>query len=73
MNDLTVDERVQKLTNNIVNAAEQSIPNKIVTVRPRDLPWFHNEIRKEIRKRNKAHKTEKITSTPENWKKIQGS
>ena len=70
MNNLSVDEQVHKLTNNMVKAAEQSIPNKIVTIRPRDLPWFHNEIRNEIRKRTKAHKLAKVTNTPENWKKF---
>ena len=46
----------------------QSIPNKVVTIRPRDLPWIHNEIRTEISKRNRMHQLAKNTNTPENWK-----
>ena len=73
MNDLSIEQQVEKLTSNIEQAAEQSVPSKTVTIRPRDLPWFHNEIRKEIRHRNKAHQLAKLKNTPDSWKKIQGS
>ena len=68
MNNLSIEDQVKKISTNITHAANQSIPNKVVTIRPRDLPWIHNEIRKEIRKRNKIHQLAKRTNTPENWK-----
>ena len=38
----------QQINSIILSAAEQSIPNKIVTIRPPDQPWMHNEIRKKV-------------------------
>ena len=46
------DEQITNLTNNIMKSADKNIPNKTVTIRPRDLPWFHNDIRKHIRIRD---------------------
>ena len=59
MNNLSINEQVNKLTTNIAHSANQSIPNKVVTIRPRDLPWIHNEIRKENRKRKRMHQLAK--------------
>ena len=73
MDELSIDDQVNKLTSNMLKSAEKSIPNKDVTIRPTYLPWFHNEIRKEIRKRNRAHCLAKQTNTPENWKKFRES
>ena len=65
--DLTIDETAAKLTQNILQAADVSIPNKIVTIRPRDPPWMHNGIRRAIRDKNKKHKIAISVKTYETW------
>ena len=37
--------------------AQECIPTKIITIRNNDRPWFNNEIRKEIRIRDRFRKT----------------
>ena len=68
--NLTIDEQVDKITQNILNAAELSIPNKDVTIRPKDQPWLHNEIRKAMRKRTRLHKIAKRTNQPYHWERF---
>ena len=48
-------------------SATKTIPNKIVTSRPSDPPWMHNEIRKLIRLRKRHHSTAKRTDSQSNW------
>ncbi|MCG7877682.1 MAG: reverse transcriptase domain-containing protein [Candidatus Thiodiazotropha endolucinida] len=43
----------ESFTDNLLALAEQSIPCKTVTIRPRDLPWINSDIRKTMRKRNR--------------------
>ena len=38
------DNQIHFIAENITQSAERSIPNEIVTIRPRDLPWFHSGI-----------------------------
>ena len=66
-NDQTVEQQVECITNNILQSADLSIPNKTVTIRPLDPPWFHNEIRLQIRARNRIHKKAKRTNNPNDW------
>ena len=61
-----IGDQIQCIAENIIQSAEQSIPNKIVTIRPRDLPWFHNGIRRSIRKRNRLHGIAKRLNNPDN-------
>ncbi len=58
------------LSNLIVDAASKSIPNKLVTIRPDDIPWFNNSLRRLIRKRNRIHKKAKTTNTEYAWAKF---
>jgi hypothetical protein len=67
LDNKNVDDQVNKITDNIIKAGENSIPNKIVNIRPYDQPWIHNEIRKAIRKRKRVHKIAKETNSPESW------
>ena len=41
--------------------AQECIPTKIITIRNNDRPWFNNEIRKEIRIRDRFRKTLEIS------------
>jgi hypothetical protein len=45
---------VEEFTKLVLDIARQSIPTKTITVR--DKPWFNNEIRKEIRLRDRLRK-----------------
>jgi hypothetical protein len=53
------------LTDTILRIAKNTIPNKLVNIRPRDPPWMHNELRKSIRKRKRLHKSAK--KNPQLW------
>ena len=70
IHDKSIDEQLSSIINNINLSAEQSIPNKNVKIRPRDLPWFHNDIRKNIRVRNRLHTKAKRENTPEAWRRF---
>lgn len=49
------------ITQNIMNAACESIPNKVVTIRPSDKPWMKNKIKHEMRIRDKLYKKRKLS------------
>ncbi len=48
-----LDNNSKKITDIILDAASKSIPNKMATIRPNDIPWFNTNLRKLIRKRNR--------------------
>ena len=52
-NDL--DTSVQIMTDAIFSAAEQSIPNRVVTIRPNDYPWIISYIKTQIRRRRRKY------------------
>ncbi|XP_045166981.2 uncharacterized protein LOC123530276 [Mercenaria mercenaria] len=64
-NDL--EKVTQDITESILSAASESIPNKVVTIRPNNIPWLNTKLRKLIRKRNKIHKRAKKSNTVESW------
>ena len=53
----------------ITKAAENSIPNKIITVRPNDPPWITCYIKRLIRKRKLAFRQHKKTNNIHYWNK----
>ena len=65
----TINDQAKLVTNKIFEAAEVSVPNRVVTIRPKDLPWMYtcNDIRKSIRQRNRTHKLAKSTNDPTHW------
>ena len=65
-----VEEVAQNITNTILTCAKNTIPNKLVTIRPNDIPWLNNNIRKLMRKRNKLHKKAKIVNNEQSWKRF---
>jgi len=40
-----LDDTTEKITAKILSIASQNIPNKIITVRPHDIPWMSNLVR----------------------------
>ena len=62
-----VNEAAIQFTEEILRVSKACIPNKVVTVRPDDKPWFTNELRRLLRKKNRSHSQAKILNTPEQW------
>ena len=54
-----IDGKVRALTDKMLEAVSETIPNKTITVRQNDLPWINNNIRKLIRKRDRIRKKSK--------------
>ena len=66
-NIVSLDECVHLFTKTFIDIAKTYINNKTVTIRNRDKPWLHNEIRKQIRIRKRMHKSAKRFNTPDHW------
>ena len=49
--DENIDQNIQVISDTLIKAAEESIPNKIVTIKPDDHPWNTCYIKNLIRKR----------------------
>ena len=61
--DNDVNLYARTFTDNLLNIAEECIPTKDVTIRPCDLPWLNNNIRKLMRQRNRLYKKYKKQKT----------
>ncbi len=64
-NDL--ETSANNISTTIINSAKQSIPNKIVTIRPNDIPWMKSNVRQLIRQRRRLHKKAKNSNTEQAW------
>ena len=53
-----------------LNIARESIPNKVITVRPSDKTFFNPELRKLRNRKNRAHRKAKNLNTPFYWDKF---
>ena len=62
-----VNEYANCFSKTLLSLAEQCFPTKHVTIRPRDLPWINNTIRRLIRKRNRLYKKYKKDRTILNY------
>ena len=62
-------ENINHITETIMSAAEQAIPNKVATIRPAEHPWITCHIRNLIRKRKRTYKKFKRTSNANLWGK----
>ena len=47
-----IDSHVDKFTRKFIQARNKYIPNKEITIRPKDNSWFETEVRKLLRKKN---------------------
>jgi hypothetical protein len=63
----SIDLACEKFTSVFMKAAKETIPNKVVTVRPDDKPWFTNHLRRLLYAKNKSHKTAKLHDTHTQW------
>lgn len=53
INKTDLDSAAEAITQTLIEAAQQAIPNKIATIRQNDYPWINGYIRKLIRKRKR--------------------
>ncbi|CAC5395380.1 unnamed protein product [Mytilus coruscus] len=65
-----VNEISTRITSAVINAAELSIPNKIITVRKSEPPWMNNIVRRLIRKKNRIHRKAKRYNNASTWTKF---
>ena len=63
-----LDINAQQITDSLIYAAEKSIPNKVVTIRPSESPWITSKVKRLIRKRKRHHERFKRTNNLVYWK-----
>ena len=63
----SLDDLCESFSNVILQAAGETIPNKIITVRKTDPPWMNGAIRRAIRKRNRFQRQAKKSNLPVHW------
>ena len=51
------NKQVEMLTETLLNIFSNFIPNKVITIRPRQAPWITHSIKNFIQKRNRAYKS----------------
>ena len=64
-----LDINAQQITDALFFASEQSIPNKVETIRPSETPWINCQIKKLIRKRKRFFKLFRRTDNPLYWER----
>ena len=57
----------QAWTDTLISIARECIPNKMVTVRPWDKPFYNGYLRRLRRAKDRAHRLAKYDNTPEAW------
>ena len=62
-----VDLVAEKWTDMLINVALECIPNKMVTIRPWDKPFYNGYLRRLRRAKDRAHRLAKYDNTPEAW------
>ena len=62
-----IEAATETWTESILFIAKAHIPNREVTVRPSDKPWYNNALRKLCRRKDRLHKLAKMLQTPEAW------
>ena len=67
---LDIEEVFSSWNNLFLSIAKNTIPNKDVTVRPNDKPWFNGYLRPLLRKKNRIHKVAKNSNTAYHWEKF---
>jgi hypothetical protein len=73
-NDLYINNDIDYLvdfwTRKFLEISKNIVPNKIVTVRPNDKPWFNNYLRRLLRQKTRMHNKAKKMDNPHYWNKF---
>ena len=62
-----IDSICDSWTSTFYNIARECIPNKVVTIRPRDKLFFNADLHKLRRKKNRLHRKAKNSNNAQNW------
>ena len=62
-----IDDVCNSWTQNFLSIAKQFIPNRFITVRPSDCPWYTTHLRRLKRKLDRIHGRAKQSNDPELW------
>ena len=62
-----INETTERWTNEFLLIAKSVVPNKLVTVRPDDKPWYNNKLRAKQKHMMKLYKTTKSNNTATTW------
>ena len=65
-----IDLFAERITNHIKEISNECIPNKIVRVKPSNLPWLTANIKKLIRKRKRLFRKARPTNDPLLWQRF---
>ena len=65
-----INEIYKSWSTQLLNIAHSCIPNKIITVRVGDKPWYNNELRRAKRRKDRAHYKAKLLDTPLSWNRF---
>ena len=68
--DKSIDQTCDEITNTILSAAKQFIPNKIVTIRPYDKSFYNSHLGQLKYRLNRLHNQAKHVHTSEIWAKF---
>ncbi len=66
-NYIDVEIAAEQWTKTVLEALKAFIPNKLVTVRTNDKPWYNGSLRRLKRKVNRIHKRAKISNVNQAW------
>ena len=64
-----IDLVYREWTKIVLRVAKQFIPNKVITVRLADKPWYNGDLRRAKRKKDRAHSKAKMYNTVSVWAK----
>ena len=62
-----VETSCKQWTHDFLSIAEKCIPNKTVTIRPNDLPWYNSSLRKLKKYSDRSHAHARKHYTPSSW------
>ena len=65
--DRDIDSATEQLTSAIMTAAKENIPTKTLNARQNDKPWMTNELKRNLRKRDRLFKRAKRTKNEDDW------
>ncbi|XP_053388703.1 uncharacterized protein LOC128551811 [Mercenaria mercenaria] len=65
-----INTYTKNITDTILSISKSCIPNKDVTIRPSDPPWFPPNLKKMIRQRRRYYKKAQHTNTEHDWLKF---
>ena len=66
----SIEYATKSFSKTFTDLCDRHVPNKIVTIRPNDSLWMTNEVRRVMRRRNRAHKRAKRRNHPADWTKF---